>query len=273
MATYEEVQAVGYYILGNLEDICNELGIKMVLQSGTCLGAVRHNGFIPWDDDIDVMMTYRDYKKLRKYFVKKGNKINDLSLSDFATDPQTPYCLPKIRYNKSRIIGVLSDELEMLSGIGLDIFIYSYKSNNPKGFEIQKKLFGLTQMLHEKYLHRKYIRKGILSENVIYNYPINVFANKAPDWVRILTIKLFQNIIAFLGSKKSKKYFAMTSYITVQPTPDCSIFDETIRHRFGEREFNIPKDYDRYLRTNYGDDYMTPIAAQHLNIEQMEIFD
>ncbi len=272
MSTIEEVQSVGYYMLGKLEDICNEIGIKMVLQSGTCLGAVRHNGFIPWDDDIDVMMTYKDYKKLRKHFIKRGNKIDDLSLSDFATDPQTPYCLPKIRYNKSKITGVLSDGLDMMTGIGLDIFIYCYKSNKPKGFEIQKKLFGLTQMMHEKYLNRKHVQKGIIPENAISDYPINAFSDKVPDWVRILTIKLFQNTISFIGSKRSNKYFAMSSYITVQPTPDCSIFDDTIRHPFGERKFNIPRNYDSYLRKNYGDAYMTPIVNQHLDVEKMEIF-
>lgn len=273
MSTIEEVQSIGYFMLGKLEDICNEINIKMVLQSGTCLGAVRHNGFIPWDDDIDVMMTYKDYKKLRKFFIKRGNEIDGISLSDFATDPQTPYCLPKIRYNKSEISGVLSDELDMMKGIGLDIFIYSHKSNNPKGFELQKKLFGLTQMLHEKYLNRKLIRKGILDDSIVTNYPINRFSEKAPDWVRILTIKLFQEVISLLGSKKTEKYFAMSSYITAQPTPDCSIFDDTIRHVFGEREFNIPRDYDGYLRKNYSDNYMTPIPAQHMDVSKMVIFD
>ena len=273
MANIEEVQSVGYYMLGKLEDICNEINTKMVLQSGTCLGAVRHNGFIPWDDDIDVMMTYKDYKKLRKYFIRRGNEIDDISLSDFATDPQTPYCLPKIRYNKSRIIGVLSDGLDMMTGIGLDIFIYCYKSNNPKFFEIQKKLFGLTQMMHEKYLNQRFIKLGLMDKSAINDYPINAFSNKVPDWFRILTIKLFQEIIAFLGSKKTNKYFAMSSYITSQPTPDCNTFDDTIRHAFGKREFNIPRDYDGYLRRNYGDDYMTPIPAKHLDVTKMEIFD
>lgn len=273
MAAIEEVQAIGYYILGKLEDICNKINIKMVLQSGTCLGAVRHNGFIPWDDDIDVMMTYKDYKKLRKYFMKHNNEIDGLSVSDFATDPQTPYCLPKVRYNKSRISGVLTDGLDAMKGIGLDIFIYSYKSNSPKGFETQKKLFGFTQMMHEKYKTRKLIKDGILDESAIKDYPINVFSDKVPDRIRILTIKLFQEIIWFLGSKKTNKYFAMSSYITAQPTPDCSIFDDTIKHVFGEREYNIPRDFDGYLRKNYGDDYMTPVPSKHLNVAKIEIFD
>ena len=55
-------------ILDELDRICNENGLRYYLAYGSLLGAVRHNGFIPWDDDIDVMMPYNDMVKLEAIF-------------------------------------------------------------------------------------------------------------------------------------------------------------------------------------------------------------
>lgn len=69
--TIRDLQNAGYYLLNKLQDICEATGIKAVLGYGTLLGAIRHNGFIPWDDDVDICMTVKGFKKLEKHFKKR----------------------------------------------------------------------------------------------------------------------------------------------------------------------------------------------------------
>jgi len=268
--TLIELQHACYKILCKLDDLCKENNLQMVLQSGTTLGAVRHNGFIPWDDDIDVMMPYKDLKKLKKLFKKRDNVIDGYSISDFELDHETPHCLTRIRFNSSHVPEVGTEGLNINSGIWLDIFSYCYCAKSQRLEKIQSYLLGLTMMFHEKYRNRYKIQNGDASPNNIAIYRIS---DKLPENIRIALIKLLQNTISLLGTKKSGKYFCMCDYIHKFHTIDCKIFDDTIPHQFVEREFAIPRDYDWYLSQNYGTDYMTPRKTViHANVDHVEIY-
>ena len=60
----ELMQSVLFEIICDIDDFCTENNIRYYLSGGSCIGAVRHNGFIPWDDDVDIMMPRKDYMKL-----------------------------------------------------------------------------------------------------------------------------------------------------------------------------------------------------------------
>lgn len=271
MAKIEDVQNIGYYILCNLDDICKETDLRFVLAFGTCLGAIRHNGFIPWDDDIDVMMQYKQVKKLKKYFKKHNNNVNGISFSDFEFEHETPYCLNKLRYNASCSPGFKFGSLALNRGIGLDVFEYCYCARNPKLVKLQELLLGLTRMMLEKYHVRDKIMFGEETQD-IYNIAIYRFSEKIPEFARQLSIKALKNLTSLLGSKKSGKYFVMSEFVEKQKTPDIRTYDDTIEHIFVDRMFNIPKDYDEYLKINYGADYMTPIVGMHLDTDKMIIY-
>ena len=66
--TISEIQKVSLGILKKVDEICNKLNLRYVLTYGTLLGAIRHKGYIPWDDDVDIMLPRPDYEKLLKYF-------------------------------------------------------------------------------------------------------------------------------------------------------------------------------------------------------------
>ena len=67
-----EIQLASLEILNCIASFCEEYEIKYVLTYGTLLGAIRHQGFIPWDDDVDIMMPRPDYNKFLEIFDKKG---------------------------------------------------------------------------------------------------------------------------------------------------------------------------------------------------------
>lgn len=67
--TSEELRVIQMDILSAVDAFCTENNIKYSISSGTLLGAVRHKGFIPWDDDIDVLMPRTDYNKFKDYCI------------------------------------------------------------------------------------------------------------------------------------------------------------------------------------------------------------
>lgn len=88
-------------LLCEFDKICHRMGIKYWLSQGTVLGAVRHEGFIPWDDDIDVEMTYDDYKRFCREFID----TNRYSLQTIHSDAMYPLPFAKFRDNTSSIPG------------------------------------------------------------------------------------------------------------------------------------------------------------------------
>lgn len=106
-------------ILKYVNSICRENNINYWLSSGTCLGAVRHGGFIPWDDDADIEMLREDYLKLEK-ILKKESKYD---LQTWRTDPYYLYPFAKLRDKSSRIRELGQDENYKYHGIYIDIFI------------------------------------------------------------------------------------------------------------------------------------------------------
>ena len=119
--TLRQLQLVGIYIYKDLLKACEQNGIKLYLLGGTLIGAVRHGGFIPWDDDIDVCLSRPDYEKL---LAATGGRISDkCRIIDPATDASYKGVVPVAIYENSAVISKQFKEDENLK-ISISIFIY-----------------------------------------------------------------------------------------------------------------------------------------------------
>ena len=121
------VRQVQLNILIKLDEVCKKNGLQYYLAFGTCLGALRHKGFIPWDDDIDVLMPYADAKKLialqqefgKKYFVQSKE-----------TDPDYRSIAMRVRDCDTTCIEGDEVDLNINKGIYVDIYPYYESSTN-----------------------------------------------------------------------------------------------------------------------------------------------
>lgn len=98
-STLRRAQLRMLYILQEVDKICRRHGIEYFLDGGSLIGAVRHGGFIPWDDDLDIAIMLKDYKRLRRLLVKELPE--DLVLQDLRTDRNYPLLICKVRDRKS----------------------------------------------------------------------------------------------------------------------------------------------------------------------------
>ena len=120
--TMHETQRIALEILHTIAQICEERGLRYYLVYGTLIGAVRHQGFIPWDDDVDIMMPRPDHDLLMEYLDEHIGEYPHLEVFNRETCPDYPYMITRISDNRYD----LRMENEKPFGMGVFIDIYPY---------------------------------------------------------------------------------------------------------------------------------------------------
>lgn len=117
-------------LIKEVDRICRKNGIEYSLDGGTLLGAVRHGGFIPWDDDADIVFYRPEYRKFFKA-CKKDLNTERFFLQEYRTDPEYPWGYAKLRLNGTEFIQPGQEHLNFHKGIYIDLFIYDQVPDNP----------------------------------------------------------------------------------------------------------------------------------------------
>ena len=113
----EDLKKIEIEILDYVDKFCKENGIKYFIDSGTLLGAIRHKGFIPWDDDIDIVMPREDYDKFHKLFDNNGR----FKLIGRHNTPEYVYAFSKVIDSETELHEDLVREIPGY-GIYIDVF-------------------------------------------------------------------------------------------------------------------------------------------------------
>lgn len=120
MEELDRIKHVELSILKTVIDLLEKNSIKWYLLYGSCLGAIRHNGFIPWDDDIDIGLMRKDYEKARSILIKELPA--DYIFCDRMTELDYPYNFAKVRKNNTAYVHPGDSHLNIHHGIYIDIF-------------------------------------------------------------------------------------------------------------------------------------------------------
>ncbi len=240
-----ELQNIEYGILSRFKEFCEEYNITFFLEGGTLIGAIRHNGFIPWDDDIDLMVPRPDYEKILNLFDKWGEKYN-LKLVSWYTNPFFGRPMAKIIDTRTSLkeLGYVGDD-EI--GVFIDLFPLDGVSSN--------KVF---RFINDKYL--KVLKKLLMMR---IHGKIKFFLS---------TKKLSQMIE---GQAKRVDYDASTLvtcyWYSRRYYHQKEWFAKSLMHKFEQGLFPIPQGYDALLKNVYGDYMKLPpederVAKHHADI-------
>lgn len=242
-----ELQKKEFEILEQFHAICEENGLKYYLAYGSAIGAVRHKGFIPWDDDMDVVMLRDDYDKLID--LSKSIIPDDLFLQTYEVDHEYPFFFSKLRKRGTAFVEKGTEDLNINHGIFIDIFPLDYIPQNKINKFRQQVVAEKLWIMMAKTRIKSGAKKLLVQ---ILNIGLN-------ETSYIAKVKKLENKMKSYSKGKTSKV-ALLTYGGFAPYA-MQYFDvndlEPMKILFENKEFYIMKGYDKVLRESYGD-YMTP---------------
>ncbi len=261
--TDEELAAVQKTLVGmlkDLSDVCDAHGISWCLCGGAALGCVRHQGFIPWDDDLDIFMTRADYEKFKAVFPE--TLVAGYELRDPGEDGNL-FHYPRF-YKKGTKARVLQSDDRGGNSLFIDIF----PLENAFDGSLRRRLHGIRCswfLFVDSDMRLEHCRDIILK----YGGQNAQLENEVKKRLRFARFFRFRSLDEWL--RRSDRCFSKVkndaSRTVVCPSGALHYFGEIydrskmtdlVKMPFEDTEFYIMRDYDYYLKKRYGADYMTP---------------
>lgn len=237
-------------IVSEVIRICKDNGLSYFTVGGTTLGAVRHSGFIPWDDDIDIGLYRDDYEKFLKIAPKELN--HGYFLQHYLIDAKTPTYHAKVMKSGTQFVEEYAENIDIEHGIFVDIMPYD---NIPSDLRLLKRYRRKVKLFHQLFV-AKSVRKTSLTrgkKKILYTAVRTI--------LHLLMVPVSKEYLFSRLEVEMRKYNSIETEemssrgLAVFECKKSDVFP-TISHVFEELELQIPRNYDKILTQQYGD-YMT----------------
>lgn len=260
--TLKKLKATELEILNEIDRICKKNNINYFLIGGTLLGAVRHKGFIPWDDDLDIGMMRDDFIKFSKTV---NNDLDNKYFFDyFSTDKNYHLPFAKIRKNSTTFDEEVLKNIDIHKGIFVDIFPYDYTDDNFKRSFIKASVIHL---LSNTVLYKKKIINISSCKYKVLSLFFSIFPScKILKFIDFLSRNFngkkdnITHVICFNSMKNLKKdYF------------DINVIFPLKKVEFENNKYNGLNDNDKFLTVQYGDYMKLPKIEERVNHSALNI--
>ena len=251
--TVKKMQAVVLKILCDIDTFCRKYKIRYFLSGGSCLGAIRHKGFIPWDDDGDIMMPRPDYERFIKLFSEECADKYTVGALSTSKDWQRQFA--RVWDNNTSWKSTSVDDVEM--GIFIDIFPIDGLPSNKFVRKIHYALVNVLKGLGNASVKKRYLphEKYIALKNVARFFV-------RPFGQRFFTKKM-DNLGKMYKFEKSKYVGAiMAAHYGEAETIKKESMSKAAFVPFENKKFPVPIDYDTYLSNLYGEYMVIPKDAE-----------
>ena len=241
----EEIHKIEYEILKHFRNFCKKNHLRYWLGGGTMLGAIRHKGFIPWDDDVDIFMPDVDYRR----FLELYRDSNQYELLNYSKARDYPFFFSKIS-DKRTVLLHYDYPVEYIMGVYIDIFPLVGYSKDEKERNAQWEFEHLT--MAEWYWYKD--MSIILGEE---NIPI-----VGGNILKKMVLPAFD---------KSEYVGQVSVVLQKQWVSRKEDFSGYINKRFEKEEFKVPVGYDAHLRERYGN-YMELPSEENREVHSFPMY-
>ena len=238
----KQIQSVQQELIREVERICNKCNIHFNMVGGTMLGAIRHKGYIPWDDDADIGFLRTEYEKFRKACKKELNH-EKYYMQDLRDTEGYRWGYGKLRRKETEFVRMNQEFMPYEQGIFIDLMPFD---NVPDGW--------LTKRIH---FFRCFLYRKLFWSEVGSRAELNRWKRAAYKIMRRIPMKLIlKSYQQFIDDGQRKK--TQSVRILTFPTPkgiygyERRWYTQLSKYQFGDMQLPGARDYDGYLRVKYG---------------------
>lgn len=250
-------------VLKEIIRVCEAAHIPYFAAFGTLLGTIRHRGFIPWDDDIDIGMLYPDYLRFCDAWKSYGDQTH-FFLQTFETDKEYPLFFAKVRLNGTVYMQYEFQHHDMNQGVWVDIFPFFHIP------EASKKWKKMSRKIYLPFIKDKLLHRELMEPNEQKDWRIRLYGILTAPISEKTLLKKTMKLIARWDQKYQHSSLASGGNTLIPMPAKC--FQELTKGSFEGLDIMIPKDSDTVLRSDYGDYWQLPPVKDRCPVHDVSCF-